>query len=305
MSVKICQHVKVDGTLCQVPPLDGRHYCHFHLDNLGRRLRMARARARREPYHLVLPILEDLNAVQVARQQVMDALASGQLDTKRAGQLLFGLQGAANDLRSAAPPRLGVYDPAIDTAPRATEYPDFEEKFGLPPDIDLSKPPEVVFPPAVEPAITQAGPSPYRSELYEHDYVAPEDVELEEIFKSQGEEAYRRREKELTALAIKQVLAHKREVQRARYVVEAARRNEERILGTPEQRARDKAEVEREKAEAAACFKAQKEAEAAAAEAGKKPPATASGEGADLEAAHKEEIARALAKLEQRLRARG
>jgi len=51
MSVKICQHVKVDGTLCRVPPLKGRHYCHFHLENLGRRLRMARARARREPYH--------------------------------------------------------------------------------------------------------------------------------------------------------------------------------------------------------------------------------------------------------------
>src|SRR5271167_1977059 len=119
MSVQFCQHVKVDGTLCQVPPLNGRHYCHFHLETLGRRLRMARARARREPYHLVLPVLEDLNSVQVARQQVMDALASGQLDTKRAGQLLFGLQGAANDLRSAAPPRLRVYDPAIDTAPRA------------------------------------------------------------------------------------------------------------------------------------------------------------------------------------------
>ena len=48
MSVKICQHVKVDGTLCQVPPLDGRHYCHFHLESHGRRMRMARARARRE-----------------------------------------------------------------------------------------------------------------------------------------------------------------------------------------------------------------------------------------------------------------
>ena len=268
MSVKICQHVKVDGTLCQVPPLNGRHYCHFHLEHLGRHMRMARARARREPYHLVLPILEDLNAVQVARMQVMDALAAGQLDEKRAGLLLFGLQGISSDLRSAAPPRLGVYDPAIDTAPHAADYPNFEEKYGLPEDIDLGKPPEVVFAAeAAEAAAGEPGPSPHRSKPFEHDCIAPEDVELEEIFKTQGPEAYQRRVRELNQTAIAQVMARKREIQRARYVVEAARRNQEQILGTPEERARNKAKVEKMKAEAAAYFKAQREAD----EAGKKP----------------------------------
>jgi hypothetical protein len=53
----MCQHVKVDGTLCQVPPLNERHYCHFNLETLGRRLRKARSRARREDRYLVLPIL--------------------------------------------------------------------------------------------------------------------------------------------------------------------------------------------------------------------------------------------------------
>src|SRR5271166_2842025 len=120
MSVNHCRHIKEDGVYCQGPPLRGREYCHFHLRALGRRMRMARARARREPYLLVLPILEDINSVQVARMQVLDALAAGQLEKKRAGSLLYGLQGASTDLRSAKPPRLGVYDPAIDTAPRAT-----------------------------------------------------------------------------------------------------------------------------------------------------------------------------------------
>src|SRR5271166_4775360 len=105
MSVRNCQHVKVDGAFCQAPPLHGRPYCRFHLEALGRRLRIARARARCEPYHLVLPILEDLNSVHVARMQVMDALAAGQLDERRAGLLLYGLQGASTDLNSAAPPR--------------------------------------------------------------------------------------------------------------------------------------------------------------------------------------------------------
>ena len=273
MSVRNCQHVKVDGTLCQVPPLNGQHYCHFHLEHLGRRLRMARSRARREAYHLVLPILEDLNSVEVARQHVMDALAAGLIPHKVAGQLLFGLAGMASDLRSAAPPRLGVYDPAVDTAPRATEATDFEERHGLPKDIDVSRPPEVVFAAeAAEAAAGEPGPSPHRSKPFEHDHIAPEDVELEEIFKTQGPEAYQLRVRELNQKAIAQVMARKREIQRARYVVEAARRNEEQLLGTPEERARDNADLEKMKAEAAAYFKAQREAEAVAAgEAGKKP----------------------------------
>src|SRR5271165_4901946 len=157
MSLQHCHHVKVDGTLCQVPPLNGRNYCQFHLESLGRRMRMARARARRQPYLLVLPILEDINSVEVARQHVMDAMASGQLDPKVAGRLLYGLQGISTDLRSAKPPRLGVYDPAIDTAPRATEDPGFEQKHDLPPGLDLSQPPEVVFPPAAaDPAVPAA-----------------------------------------------------------------------------------------------------------------------------------------------------
>ena len=225
MSVQFCQHVKVDGTLCQVPPLDGRHYCHFHLETLGRRMRMARARARREPYHLVLPILEDLNSVHVARMQVMDALTSGLLDRKLGGLLLFGLQAASKDLRSAGAPRLGVCDPAIDTAPRATEHPNFEAKFDLPSDLDLSQPPEVVFPAAAatEPTVDRAERSAYRSNPWQD--VNPEDVELEEIRVAQGEEALRKRSAELEKSEWKRIEQDKRRVAQARQIVEAARRN--------------------------------------------------------------------------------
>ena len=282
MSVKICQHVKVDGTLCQVPPLNGRHYCHFHLESLGRRIRMARSRARREQYHLVLPILEDLNSVEVARQHVMDALGAGLIPHKVAGQLLFGLQGIASDLHSAHPPRLGVYDPAIDTAPRATDHPNFEEKFDLPPDLDLSQPPEVVFAAeAVQNAITKAEPSPYRSELFRHDHIAPEDVELEEILKKEGEDAYRKRERELNRQAMQKISDRRREVKRAQYIVEADRRNTDIICGSPEERARVKAEIEKERAEAAA--KRRAEMEAALRASGQIPPTTGSdAAGADV-----------------------
>jgi hypothetical protein len=224
MFVRNCQHTKVDGAFCQAPPLNGRPYCRFHLEALGRRMRIARSRARREPYHLVLPILEDLNAVQVARMQIMDALAAGQLDEKRAGLLLYGLQGISSDLRSAAPPRLGVYDPAID-APRAEDYPNFEEVFDLPVDLDLSKPPEVVFPPATAAKATdgRAERSAYRSNPWQD--VNPEDVELEEILIAQGEEAVRKRSAELEKKEWKRIEQEKRKVAQARQIMEAARRN--------------------------------------------------------------------------------
>ena len=263
MSVQHCRHVKEDGAYCQGAPLRGREYCRFHLRALGRRMRIARAQARREPYRLLLPILEDLNAVQVARMQVLDALAAGLIEDRRAGLLLYGLQQASSDLRSAtAAPTLGVYDES-DTAERAEDYPGFEEEFDLPKDLDLAKPPEVVFPPAAATAV-KVEPSPYRSKPFRWDEIGPEDVELEEIFRTQGPEAYQRREKEFTRQAMKEVMEHKQAIQRARYVVEAARRNEERLLGTPEERARNAAEIKRELAEVAAQRRAELEAAVAA-----------------------------------------
>ncbi len=275
MSVQICQHVKVDGALCQVPPLDGRHYCHFHLETLGRRMRLARARALREPYHLVLPILEDLNAVQVARMQVMDALAAGLLDERRAGLLLYGLQQASIDLNSAAPPRLGVYDPAIDTAPRATDHPNFEEKYGLPPDIDLSKPPEVVFPPAAEPATAEAGSpalDPEAAQRLEREAKYPKvtalEVELEHLRQEPGREAYELRLRELARAEDLRRQREGRRLEQARYVVEADQRNQ----ATQQRMIADFRAWEEQQ------YGPRPDEAATETEAGKKPSAAASGE---------------------------
>ena len=73
-----------------------------------------------------------------------------------------------------------------------------------------------------------------------------------------------------------EVMERKRAIQRARYVVEAARRNEERMFGTPEERARNAAEIKRELAEVAAQRRAELEAAADATQKGepdKKPAA--------------------------------
>ena len=177
----------------------------------------------------------------------------------------MALQQASSDLRSAtAAPTLGVYDES-DTAERAEDYPGFEEEFDLPQDLDLAKPPEVLFPAAAAAAAVKVEPAPYRSKPFRWDEIGPEDAELEDIFRTQGPDAYQRREKEFTRQAMNEVQEHKRAIQRARYVVEAARRNEERMLGTPEERARNAAEIKRELAEVAAKRRAELEAAVAAA----------------------------------------
>src|SRR5271157_456822 len=75
-NVKLCLHVKEDGVFCHCPALGGRQYCYRHLRLRGQQMRMARAIAQRQPYHLVLPPLEDMNAVQAALTHVTAALTA-------------------------------------------------------------------------------------------------------------------------------------------------------------------------------------------------------------------------------------
>ena|SRR5271157_1822910 len=72
--IKTCNHIRENGAFCQSVALRGREYCRFHLRERGRRLKMARARARGERWHLDLPPLEDLYAVQVSIMRVLQAL---------------------------------------------------------------------------------------------------------------------------------------------------------------------------------------------------------------------------------------
>ena len=223
----------------------------------------------------------------------MDALGAGLVPHKVAGQLLFGLQGIANDLRSAHPPRLGVYDPAIDTAPRATDHPNFEEKFDLPKDLDLSRPPEVVFAAEAAQAAseaearTRAELSAYRSDPWHA--VNAEDVELEEILITQGEEARDKRSAELQRQEWKRIEQERRQVAQARHIVEAARRNERQWSSSKlkehyeklwaEAAAREKADLEE-----IAALRAAAQAEAAARKAAENATAEQDGQTAASEA---------------------
>lgn len=110
-----CRHVKSDGCKCGSPAVDRSHWCYYHTTLHKRRLKSIQRRPLRAEDHatldygaipatdpktdaipgLRLPDLEDAGAIQFALTDVLQALALGTLDPRRAGLLLYGLQVAA------------------------------------------------------------------------------------------------------------------------------------------------------------------------------------------------------------------
>lgn len=109
---QLCRHIKTNGRQCGSPALEDGSWCYFH-HRLHQTHRESRRRdcmteSRMIPgLTLNLFALEDLESVQLAIFQVINALANGTLLPKAATPLLYGLQIAATNaarLRSSAPP---------------------------------------------------------------------------------------------------------------------------------------------------------------------------------------------------------
>jgi hypothetical protein len=128
MLVDLCRHIKTSGTQCRGVALTGSPFCYFH-----HRLHSAHAPYRRNQVtrgsllpgqHIELAPLEDRDSVLLALSQVVNALATGSLETKRATALFRGLQIAAAyapELRKAPEPVLAVR--TVHTAGEASEAP--------------------------------------------------------------------------------------------------------------------------------------------------------------------------------------
>ena len=214
-----CQHIRVNGERCGSVATTGRDYCYVHLQDRGRRLKMARARARGQPWRLDLPLLEDLYAVQVSLTQVIAAMADGHIDRSLGGVMLYGLQQAATNLRLPVAVWEGSY--RFDEV-GGVEWPGFEKEHGVPQGFNLDTPPEEAFPPKQEPATNvprMVGP------LGEA-VVTEDDVELDEL-KDTDRETYERRRAQVDRKRRRKLDRQERKLARARRVLEAARRNEE------------------------------------------------------------------------------
>jgi hypothetical protein len=107
MQYLLCRHIKTNGTQCKAPSLHGEPWCFFHS-----RLHQRHERFRPieivsdsilRAQHVQLDAIEDRDSVQVALSVVLNALASGQMESRRATALLYGLQIASSNLARLTP----------------------------------------------------------------------------------------------------------------------------------------------------------------------------------------------------------
>jgi hypothetical protein len=88
-----CRHIRTNGLRCKSPALEGKAFCYFHAkQHVHSKEPMARYA------NLELPVPEDAASIQLSIARISAALLNGSLDSKRAGQLFFGLQIAASTI---------------------------------------------------------------------------------------------------------------------------------------------------------------------------------------------------------------
>ena len=92
-----CRHIFIDGHRCGSPSLRGEHLCYYHHTTRG----FADERRHRRTWtEFELPPLEDRSSVLAAITEVLQRIAGGNIPSKEAGLLLYGLQIASNNLPS-------------------------------------------------------------------------------------------------------------------------------------------------------------------------------------------------------------
>jgi hypothetical protein len=96
VSIRRCQHIKVNGTQCGSPALRDEKCCYYHM-----RWRAASKFVEdlRKREIAGLPILEDANSIQVGLAEVMFQLVTQEIDHRTAALMLYALQTASANLR--------------------------------------------------------------------------------------------------------------------------------------------------------------------------------------------------------------
>jgi hypothetical protein len=91
-----CRHIFTDGHRCGSPCLRGEDLCYYHHTTRKPALHPRTRRCRRAAFELPLP--EDRSAIQHSIGQVLQRIAANDIDPRRAGLLLYGLQIASLNL---------------------------------------------------------------------------------------------------------------------------------------------------------------------------------------------------------------
>jgi len=91
-----CRHIFTDGHRCGSPCLRGEDLCYYHHTTRKPAPHPRARRSRHSSFEIPLP--EDRSAVQHAIGQVLQRIAANEIDPRRAGLLLYGLQIASLNL---------------------------------------------------------------------------------------------------------------------------------------------------------------------------------------------------------------
>ncbi len=96
-----CRHIFPDGHRCGSPCLRTQELCYQHHATRRPLADPHHRRARGEAFTLTLP--EDRASIQIAIGEVLTRIAAGEIDARRAGLILYGLQIASLNLPKVAP----------------------------------------------------------------------------------------------------------------------------------------------------------------------------------------------------------
>jgi hypothetical protein len=80
-----CRHIMPSGKKCHAPALRNQPHCYYHQN-------LRRYGSAPNPEKLISFPIEDVRGIQISLTQVLGALNSPYMDTRRAGLLLYGLQ---------------------------------------------------------------------------------------------------------------------------------------------------------------------------------------------------------------------
>jgi hypothetical protein len=97
VTIRRCQHIKVNGIQCGSPAVRNERHCYFHEQCrlMSREINMKFT----EHGIIKLPTLEDANSIQLGLAEVMRLLVTNQIDHRTASLLLRALRTAAANVK--------------------------------------------------------------------------------------------------------------------------------------------------------------------------------------------------------------
>ena len=98
-----CRHIFTDGHRCGSPCLRKENFCFYHHTARKPAPPQKRSTAPRSGRAFDLPLPEDRAAIQASLGEVLRRLAANDLDPRRAGLILYGLQIASTNLPRTLP----------------------------------------------------------------------------------------------------------------------------------------------------------------------------------------------------------